>query len=95
MSRRAQACARCCVSWSERELIGSARSSSGTCAAASAEPRSRATASRPGATAFRRARQPLAILQQLIDGRVVLEQVTIVEGWTFAQMRKAAGARKR
>ncbi len=31
--------------------------------------------------------QPLAILRQLVEGRVVLEQVTIVEGWTFAQMR--------
>jgi UPF0755 protein len=30
---------------------------------------------------------PLSILQQLTDGRVVLEQVTIVEGWSFAQMR--------
>jgi len=31
---------------------------------------------------------PLSILQQLTDGRVLLEQVTIVEGWTVAQMRK-------
>jgi UPF0755 protein len=30
---------------------------------------------------------PLAILRQLTEGRVVLEQVTIIEGWTFAQMR--------
>jgi UPF0755 protein len=32
---------------------------------------------------------PLDILQQLTEGRVVLEHVTIVEGWTFAQMREA------
>jgi UPF0755 protein len=30
---------------------------------------------------------PLSILRQLTDGKVVLEQVTIIEGWTFAQMR--------
>ncbi|MEO8309183.1 MAG: endolytic transglycosylase MltG [Pseudomonadota bacterium] len=30
---------------------------------------------------------PLSILRQLTDGRVVLEQVTIIEGWTFSQMR--------
>jgi UPF0755 protein len=30
---------------------------------------------------------PLSILKQLTDGRVVLEQVTIIEGWTFTQMR--------
>ncbi len=30
---------------------------------------------------------PLAILRQLEEGHVVLEQVTIIEGWTFAQMR--------
>lgn len=37
--------------------------------------------------------QPLTILRQLVEGRVVLEQITIVEGWSFAQMR-AALARK-
>jgi UPF0755 protein len=31
--------------------------------------------------------KPLEILQQLAEGRVVMEQVTILEGWTFAQMR--------
>jgi UPF0755 protein len=30
---------------------------------------------------------PLAILQQLTDGKVVLDQVTIIEGWSFTQMR--------
>lgn len=30
---------------------------------------------------------PLDILHQLVEGRVVMEQVTILEGWTFAQMR--------
>jgi UPF0755 protein len=30
---------------------------------------------------------PLSILQQLTDGRVLLEHVTIVEGWTVKQMR--------
>ncbi len=30
---------------------------------------------------------PLEILHQLIEGRVMMEKVTIVEGWTFAQMR--------
>jgi UPF0755 protein len=29
------------------------------------------------------------VLDQLISGRVVLESVTVVEGWTFAQMRNA------
>lgn len=32
---------------------------------------------------------PLEILHQLVEGRVVMEQVTIPEGWTFAQMRAA------
>ncbi|MEP7313040.1 MAG: endolytic transglycosylase MltG [Pseudomonadota bacterium] len=35
---------------------------------------------------------PLAILTQLQQGKVVLEQLTIVEGWTFAQMRAALAA---
>ena len=42
--------------------------------------------------------KPLEILQQLAEGRVVMEQVTILEGWTFAQMRaqlaKQAGLRQ-
>jgi UPF0755 protein len=38
--------------------------------------------------------EPLTILRQLVEGRVVLEQITVVEGWNFAQMR-AAVARKR
>jgi UPF0755 protein len=32
---------------------------------------------------------PADILQQLEEGRVVLEALTIVEGWTFADMRRA------
>jgi UPF0755 protein len=32
--------------------------------------------------------KPFSILQQMVEGRVVMEQVTIVEGWTFAQMRQ-------
>jgi UPF0755 protein len=32
------------------------------------------------------------ILEQLREGRVVLSQVTIVEGWSFAQMRQALDA---
>lgn len=32
---------------------------------------------------------PVTILRQLVEGRVVLEHITIVEGWTFAQMRAA------
>lgn len=32
------------------------------------------------------------ILDQLVQGRVLLESVTIVEGWTFAQMRQALDA---
>jgi UPF0755 protein len=32
------------------------------------------------------------VLEQLIAGRVVLESVTVVEGWNFAQMRRALDA---
>jgi UPF0755 protein len=32
------------------------------------------------------------VLDQLINGRVVLESVTVVEGWSFAQMRSALDA---
>jgi UPF0755 protein len=32
------------------------------------------------------------LLEQLISGRVVLESVTVVEGWSFAQMRRALEA---
>jgi UPF0755 protein len=35
---------------------------------------------------------PAEILQQLAEGRVVLESLTIVEGWTFADMRRALEA---
>ncbi len=31
---------------------------------------------------------PLVILRAMVDGKVVTEQVTILEGWTFAQMRQ-------
>jgi UPF0755 protein len=31
---------------------------------------------------------PMEILNQLVEGRVVMEKVTILEGWTFAQMRE-------
>lgn len=31
---------------------------------------------------------PLVILRNMVDGKVVTEQVTILEGWTFAQMRR-------
>jgi UPF0755 protein len=32
---------------------------------------------------------PIEIVRQLVEGKVVLERVTIPEGWTFAQMRAA------
>ena len=35
---------------------------------------------------------PAEILQQLAEGRVVLETVTVVEGWTFADMRRVVEA---
>jgi UPF0755 protein len=35
---------------------------------------------------------PREILQQLVEGRVILEQITLVEGWTFAQWRAALAA---
>jgi UPF0755 protein len=37
----------------------------------------------------------VAIVQQLDEGRVVLEQLTVVEGWSFAQMRAALDAHPR
>ena len=33
-----------------------------------------------------------AVLEQLVAGRIVLEQLTIVEGWNFAQLRRALDA---
>jgi UPF0755 protein len=33
-----------------------------------------------------------AVLEQLVAGRVVLEQLTVVEGWSFAQLRQALDA---
>jgi UPF0755 protein len=35
---------------------------------------------------------PEAILRQLAEGRVVLETLTVIEGWTFADMRRAVEA---
>ena len=35
---------------------------------------------------------PEAILRQLAEGRVVLEALTVVEGWTFADMRRVVEA---
>ena len=35
---------------------------------------------------------PAHILRQLEEGRVVLEALTVVEGWTFADMRRAMEA---
>ena len=36
-----------------------------------------------------------AVLEQLVAGRVVLESLTVVEGWSFAQMRQALDAQPR
>lgn len=38
---------------------------------------------------------PRDILRQLEEGRVVLEALTIIEGWTFAEMRRAVEAHPR
>jgi UPF0755 protein len=38
------------------------------------------------------AASPQDILRQLVDGRVVLEMLTVIEGWTFADMRRAVEA---
>jgi UPF0755 protein len=35
---------------------------------------------------------PREILRQLSEGRVVLEALTVIEGWTFAEMRRAVEA---
>src|SRR6187549_569354 len=35
---------------------------------------------------------PQEILRQLSEGRVVLETLTVIEGWTFADMRRAIEA---
>jgi len=35
------------------------------------------------------AASPQEILRQLVEGRVVLEALTVIEGWTFAEMRRA------
>jgi UPF0755 protein len=35
---------------------------------------------------------PEEILRQLVEGRVVLETLTVIEGWTFADMRRAVEA---
>jgi UPF0755 protein len=35
---------------------------------------------------------PADVLEQLISGRTTLEQLTIIEGWTFADMRRALDA---
>ena len=35
---------------------------------------------------------PQEILRQLSEGRVVLETLTVIEGWTFAEMRRAVEA---
>ena len=48
--------------------------------------------SRPAATTFRRRRAREEILRQLAEGRVVLEALTVVEGSTFADMRRALEA---
>jgi UPF0755 protein len=37
---------------------------------------------------------PLEILRQLVEGRVVLERLTIVEGWSVAQMRAMLARRR-
>jgi UPF0755 protein len=37
---------------------------------------------------------PLAILRNMVEGKVVTEQLTILEGWTFAQMRRQVSRAK-
>ena len=48
--------------------------------------------SRPASTKFRRMPVPSRSCEQLAEGRVVLESLTVVEGWTFADMRRVVEA---
>lgn len=50
------------------------------------------TAVKAGDYLFTRGSTPLQILEQMVQGRVVLEQLTLVEGWTFTQFRTAIAA---
>jgi len=47
---------------------------------------------KPGSYQIAAHASPLQILEQLRAGRILLEQITIIEGWSFAQMRKALDA---
>lgn len=49
----------------------------------------KATAIRAGEYLVAKATTPAELLDQLVSGDVILHSLTVVEGWTFAQMQKA------
>jgi UPF0755 protein len=49
---------------------------------------------KPGTYQIAAHASPLQILEQLRTGRILLEQITIIEGWSFAQMRRALDANR-
>ncbi len=86
---RRHACARCSPS-----SIRAARSPTG--APSSCELRVRGWPQvRTGRYEIPAHASPAEILRQLAEGRVVLESLTVIEGWTFADMRRAVEAHPR
>ena len=88
-SSRALRCARCSPSSTR-----AARWPTGAPSSSSARARLAADQERH-ATRFRRSASPAEILRQLDEGRVVLEALTVVEGWTFARHAPRASKRIR
>jgi UPF0755 protein len=77
----------------ERQLIGNARHFEWYLRCCQPGRSLAATGIKAGRYRIAPGQQPLTILRQLVEGRVMLESITIVEGWTFAQMRAALARR--
>ena len=72
----------------QRGLIGDARRLEHFLRCCQKPPRLDATHIKAGQYRIAPGQPPLAILRQLVEGRVVLNHLTVVEGWRFSQMRQ-------
>lgn len=72
----------------DRKLITSARRLEHYLRCCQSEPRIEGSRIKAGQYRIAPGQSPLVILRQLEEGRVVLNSVTVVEGWNFAQMRR-------
>jgi UPF0755 protein len=72
----------------DRQLVSDARQLEHYLRCCQREPRLDASQIKAGQYRIAPGQSPLVVLRQLVEGRVVLNTLTVVEGWRFSQMRR-------